>query len=120
MLSLFDELLPAFGAGDGDLALSPGNTDRLPASGTIKILMLPIPDPLYKTQVLAVFLIALVGIPGQGTANGPDHQSVRKGSQKQIDGSIVEERADQAGCQTDAQNCHIEPVCSVAPGHKPL
>ena len=66
----------AFGAADGNLALSPGDTDSLLTSGTAEIPMLPILDPLKKIQEFAVFLVALVGIPGQSAENGNAHKNV--------------------------------------------
>ena len=64
-LSLFDELLPAFGAGDGDLALALGDADGLPALGAGVIAVVTVLDAVDEQQELAVLVVTLVGIAGE-------------------------------------------------------
>ncbi len=45
-LSFPDKFFPAFGAGDGDLALAPGHPDGLVALGAIKMLVLAVLHPV--------------------------------------------------------------------------
>ena len=71
-----NELFPALGAGNGDLALSPGDTDPLAAVGAIVIAVLPIPDAVQDLQKPAILLIAAVGVPGEHAENGPEHQHI--------------------------------------------
>ena len=75
-LGLFNKLLFAFGAGDGDFPLSPGNSYLLTAPGAVIIPVLPIFYTLQHLQIFPVFLIPLIGIAGHHPANRPDHQSV--------------------------------------------
>ena len=82
--SLFNEFLFAFGAGDGDFSLSPGYSNRLAAPGTVKIPMLPVFDPLHKFQILPIFLIPLVGVPGKHPENRPNHQSIGQNRDNKI------------------------------------
>ena len=57
--------------------------------------MLPILDPLQEHQEFPIFLVTLVGIPGKGTEDGPEHQAVR------YDGkNAAEITADEHACQT--------------------
>ena len=90
-LGFTDELLPALGAGDGDLALASGNTNHLTALGAIKVAVLAVFQPVEELEELPVLLIPGIGIFGQSPADSPNHQAVGHGSQKQIDGCIVEE-----------------------------
>ena len=118
-LGFADELLPALGAGDGDLALASGDADHLTALGAVIVAVLAILQPVEELEELPVLLIAGVGVLGQGAADRPDHQAVGHGGQQQIDGCVVEERGNQAGCQAGAQDGHIQPVCAVTTYHKP-
>ena len=47
-LSFLNELFFAAGAGDGDLALTPGNADLLSAAGAIVIAVLPVLNTLQQ------------------------------------------------------------------------
>ena len=81
---LFDELFPAFGAGNGDLALSPGNPDGLMAFWAVEIPVLLVPVPIQADQKLPVFLVTLVMVPGEAPEQGPDQHGVATQSQHQI------------------------------------
>ena len=76
LLGFLDKLFPALWAGDGDLAFSSGNPHHLAAPGTIIIAVLPILDPVHQLQIFPVFLIALVGIPGEAAENGQKHKTI--------------------------------------------
>ena len=77
LLSCFlGEFFPAAGAGDGDLALAPGHPDHLAALGAVEIPVLPVLQTACQLQEFPVFLVALVGVPGQSPENGPEHHAV--------------------------------------------
>lgn len=118
LLSFLDEALPAFGAGNGNLAFAPGNTHHLMAFGTIVIAMLPIFQTVEKLQEFAVFLIALIGIPGETTVQCPEHQTVGNSGQQQIQLHGIHKGTDQARHKTGRKNDHIQFVRSVAAYHK--
>jgi hypothetical protein len=120
LLSFADEFFPALGAGNGDLALAPGHTHHLPALGAVVVTVLAIPQAVKELEELPVLLIPLVHIPGEGTGNGPDHQTVGKSGQDQVDQRISKKGGDQACGKAHAQNGHIQPVRTVAAGHEPL
>lgn len=65
-LCLFHEFFFTLGAGDADLALSPGNSHLLAAAGAVVIAMLPVGQLLFPQQKPVVFLIPLIGVPGEG------------------------------------------------------
>ena len=71
--TFFDKPLLAPGAGNGKFALTAGNADGLLALRAGEVAMLPILDPLQEDQKFPVFLVTLVGIPGKGTEEGPEH-----------------------------------------------
>lgn len=54
-----------FRAGNGDLALTPGDTHLLAAPGAVKVPVLPVLQSLEKHQKFPVFLVALVGVSGK-------------------------------------------------------
>lgn len=112
------EFFTAFGTCDGNFSLTPGNPDNLPTFGTVEIAMIPVFQPVEKLQKLAVFLIALVGLPRQAAVNCPEHQKIGHRSHNQIYLRTFEECPDQASRQTGTQNHHIQPVCSIASSHK--
>ena len=72
-LCFLNELLLAFRAGNGDLALTFGNPDALAASGTGVIPMVPVLEPSPTGQKPPVFPVTLVGVAGQGTENRKAH-----------------------------------------------
>ena len=82
MLGLTNKFFTAFWAGDGDLALSPGNTHRLSAPGAVEISVVFVLDFLQKLEIFPVFLVPLVGIPGKTAEKCPEHQPIG-GKQKQ-------------------------------------
>ena len=75
-LRLLHEFFPAAGAGDGDLALAPGDPDHLAAFGTVEIPVIPVLQPVKDLQKFPVFLVALVGVPGKDPENGQKHQYI--------------------------------------------
>ena len=88
-LCFSDKFFFALGAGDGDLALFTGNPYRLAASGTVKVLMLLVLQPLPDTQILPVFLVALIGVPGQHTEDHQTHQKVGDQGQHKADDAVT-------------------------------
>ena len=82
-LAFPNKSLPAFGAGDGDLALAPGDSDGLPAPRTVKIAVLTILESVYEHEKPTIFPITLVGVPGEGAEDGPDHAAVGQQDQNQ-------------------------------------
>ena len=84
LLSFLHETLPALGAGNGDLAFSPGDTDHLTALGTVIITVLPILQPGEKLQEFPVLLITLIGIAGEAAENGPEHQAISQQGQQHV------------------------------------
>ena len=119
-LGFTDELLPALGAGDGDLALASGNTNHLTALGAVIVAVLTVFQPVEELEEFPVFLIPGIGIPGKAAVNGPDHQAIGNGGKEQIDPGILKERRDQASYQAGAQNRHIQPVGAIATRHETL
>ena len=115
---LFDEFLGAFGTGDGDLALALGNSYRLAATGTFKVPMLPIPQPLPKTHIAAIFPIALIGIAGKTAADRPNHQAVGQDSTAQLHRCKGQEHTRQSQDHAGCQDRRIEFVRAVTPSHK--
>ena len=115
---LSDELLPAFGAGDGDLSLPPGNPDGLMALGTVEIAVVPVLQTVENQKKLPVLLIPLVGIPGKRPINGPEHQCIAQHKENHPHGQIPEQGGENTGNQACAQNGHVQPVGAIPPGHK--
>ena len=118
LLGFANKFFPALGAGDGNFSLMAGNTHRLMTPGAVEMPMLFILQPFQKPQILPVFLVALVGVPGQAAENGPDHQAVAEDKKDQIQPPGLGPHRQQAGHQSGAENHHIQPVCTVSPRHK--
>ena len=76
-LCLLNELFLALGAGDIDLTLALGNTYLLAAAGAGEIPVIPVFHFLKKLQKPLVFPIPLIGLPGEGTEDGPAQQNIR-------------------------------------------
>ena len=72
-LGFLDEFFSAFGAGDGNFALTPGNANLLTAAGAVVIPMLTVLYAFYKLQILSIFLIPLIGVAGKHSGNSPKH-----------------------------------------------
>ena len=117
-LGFLDELFFALGAGDGDLTLALGHTYRLAAAGTIKIPVLPVLDSLQEGQILPIFLVTLVGVPGEAAEDGPEHQAIGNRRQNQIDRPHGDKHRDQADHQACTQDGGIELVRAVTASHK--
>ena len=112
------ESLLAFGAGDGDFALVPGDADGLAAPGADEITVLPVLDPVQHQQEPAVFLVALVDIPGQAAEDGPDHQHIAQHPGQPPSPMLLEESRQDACRHTHTENDHIQPIRTVPAGHK--
>ena len=69
----FDKFFFTLWAADSDFPLAFGNSYRLLTTGTGKITMLPVLDPLQEGQILPILLITLIGIPGEHAENGNTH-----------------------------------------------
>ena len=108
----------ALGAGNGDLALSPGDTHHLTALGAIEIAVLPILQTVKKLQEFAVFLITLVGIAGETAVKRPEHQAVGHGSQQKVDLRGLEESTDKADRKASAEDHHVQLIGSIAAHHE--
>ena len=117
-LSFLNEFFLALGAGDGNLTLASGHTHRLAATGAIEIAVLPVLQPLHHGQILPIFLVALVGVPGKTAEDSPEHQSVRNGRQQQIHRLPGNKHGEQTDHNTRAQDGHIQFIRSVAACHK--
>ena len=102
-----DEFFLAPGAGDGDFPLPSGHPHQLAALGAVKVAVVPILRPVHQLQKFTVLPIALVGVPGQGAPNRPDHQAVAQHYQQQVHRRMTEEHRQQAHRQTHAQDHHI-------------
>ena len=105
----------------GNQAFMVGLNDALKREGLTEIT----PETYYSFQTVEeleefpVLLIPGIGVSGEGTENGPNHQSVGQGSQQQIDQGSVEKGGDQAGHEAGAQDRHIQSVGAVASCHEP-
>ena len=84
-LCLLHEFFFALGAGDADLALSPGHSHLLAAAGAVVVAVILVLNLLPQQKKFAVFLVALVHIPGQAAHNGQDHENVGNGGQQQLE-----------------------------------
>ena len=118
--ALADELFPAAGTGDGDLALTPGNPDSLAALRAIEIAMLPVLDPVDERQEFPVFLVSLVGLPGEAAVQRPHQQRIIRQGEAQPDPPIGNKDADDHNDHRCPQKRHIQLVGTVTAGHEPL
>ena len=105
---LFDELFPALGAGDGDLALVPRNPDGLAAFGAVEIAVILIPQPLGPEKEPAVFLIALVGFVAEKANHAQNQQAIRSQRQNQIQHRIDHQHGDNHQAKAAKQDGNIE------------
>ena len=112
------ELFLASGAGDGDFSFAPGDTDGLAALGTVEVAVVPVLQTVEKQEEGPVLLVALVGIPGEGPEDGPDHQAVAEKPENGAHNGPGEEGGEDACKQTEPQDHHIQSVRTVAAGHK--
>ena len=112
------EAFLAFGAGDGDFALVPGDADGLAAAGTDEIAVLAVPDPVNHQHEPSVFLIAAIDVAGKTAEDRPDHQCVAQHPEDPAENRAAQEGRQQARRQTHAENDHIQAVCTVAPRHE--
>jgi hypothetical protein len=117
-LRLFYKLFLTFWAGNRDLTLAPGNSDRLPTPGTIKVPMVFIFYSVQQPEIFSVFLVPLVGVSGKCPENCPTHAHVRKRHQNQLQKRAGKQHLQNAGNQTRKQNCRIQFIGAVAPLHK--
>ena len=113
-----DELFLAPGAGNGDFALATGDAHHLAALGAVEIAVFPVLQAVEKLQEFPVFLIALVGVPGHGAPNRPDHQAVAQGPEDQVEGRGRNPHRQQTCHQSCAQDHHIQPVRAVPACHE--
>ena len=118
ILSFLHEALFALGAGNGDLALSAGNTHNLTALGAVIIAMIPILQAVKELQEFPVFLIALVGIARKAAVQRPDHQAVGNTGQQQIYLYRVHKGTDEAGRKAGRKDHHIQFISSITANHE--
>ena len=117
---LFDELFPALGAGNGDLALALGHPDGLAALGTGVIAVVPILELIHQQEELAVLLIALVGVAGEAPHQGDGQQGVHAHGQDQIEELVAHEHGQHTQHQTHDQKRHIQSVVTITTHHEAL
>ena len=118
ILCSFLEFFLTFGAGDENFALASGYAHQLTALGAVIIPMLSVLDPIPKHQKPTVFPIPLIGIPGKGAENCPNHQSIGDRGQSHIHRPQGDEHGNQAQNQPCAQNTGIQFICAVATRHE--
>ena len=104
------EFFLALGAGNHNLALAPGDADGLAAAGAEKITVLAILHPIQHQTEASVLLIALIGIPGESTEDGPDHQGVAEEPENSARNRPGEEGREDASKQPETQDHHIQSV----------
>lgn len=119
MLSLLDEALGALGAGNGDFTFAFGNPDGLPAPGAGVVTVFLIPELIHKAQIPAVFLVALVGVSGEGSEIGPEQQGKGAHRQDHVHQGIADKQRNQTENNAYTQDGVIEFIIAVAASHKP-
>ena len=118
-LRLFDELLPAFGAGNGDLALALGDADGLAALGAGVIAVVAVLDAVDEQQELAVLVVTLVGIAGEAAQQRQDQQCLGEDRQHKARAG-GHEHLHKAQHTAHHQHRDVQPVVTVAARHKSL
>ena len=113
-----DKLLPAPGAGNGNLSLTSGNSYGLMALGAVKIPVLVVLEMFKKLQKSPVFLISFIGIPGKHPADGPDHKAIGKEQKDQRKGKASDHSGQQACDQAGCQDHHTETIRTISSAHK--
>ena len=113
-----DEFFSAPGAGDGNLALAPGDPHGLAALGAVEIPIVPVFKPVDQLQKFPVFLIALIGVSGKHPEHGPDHQRVAQQPEDQAYRLPPKQGGENAGHKARNQDCHIQTVGTVPAGHE--
>jgi len=88
------------------------------APGAVKIPVLPVLDTLQKAQIPPVLLVPLVGVPGEHPEDGPEHKSIGKQRQYQVQYWHPDKHYQNAKHQTHAQNRHVQFVGTVAAQHE--
>ena len=116
--ALADKLFPAAGTGNGNLALTPGNADGLLALGTVEIPVIPVPDPIHALEEFPVLLITLVGVAGQRTENGPEHQGIGDAMEDQVGQGAADKQSQNDHHQGGTQNRTVQFVAAIAAFHK--
>ena len=119
LFGFLNEFFLALGAGDGDFSFALRDPHRLAAAGAVKIAVVPVLEPVQQHQKSAIFLVTLVGVPGEGAEHGPEPEAVGHKSQRQIHYGRSDKQGNHADDHACRQNNRIEFVRSVPPGHKP-
>ena len=88
------------------------------ALGAVKIAVLPVFQSVKERPKPPVLLIALIGIAGQAAIDCPDHQTVTEHKKNHVQPSRLASYRYQTGNQPGTQDHHVQPVCTVASGHK--
>lgn len=112
------ELLPAFGAGDGDFAFATGDTDGLAALGAGEIPVGAVLDPVHHQKELSVFIIALIGIAGEAAEQRHIQDHGIDQGQQQHRRLVLDEHGDDGQHQAEAQQSHIQTVVTIPARHK--
>ena len=119
-LCLLNKLFSALGAGNGDFALAPGDAHHLAAFGAVEVPVLPVLHAAGKLEELPVFLIALVGIPGEAPHQGDDQKGVHAQGQDQVEEHVFHKHGQHAQHQTHDQQSHIQAVVTITTHHEAL
>ena len=80
--------------------------------------MFPILDPVQQHQKFPIFLVTLVGVPGESTAHGPNHKAIGNQRQRQIHRGVGNKDSSQTYDHTGRQNGSIQFIRAVPAHHK--
>ena len=94
------EFFLALGAGYHDFALATGDADGLAAAGAEEVTVFPVFDTVNHQKEPAVFLVALIDIPGEAATDGPNHQCIAQDKENLADPAALQESVDDACCHT--------------------
>ena len=118
VLRPFYKFLFAFGAGNCNFPLSLGYPDGLTATGTFKISMVPVLQPVYQHEKFPVLPIPLVGVSGKGAENGNAHQHIGQHMQQQVRQGRRDKNRHHHDSHAGPQKGGIELIVTVAPSHE--
>ena len=115
---MLDKLFLALRAGDGNFAFALGYAHLLVATGAIIIAVFLILQFLEEQQEFPVFLVTLIDIPGQRTANGQNHETIRYSGENHLYRSHRNQHGQEGKAKTCTQNRHIQFICAVSTCHE--
>lgn len=117
-LGFLNKFFLTLGAGNRNFALAPGHTHRLLAARTLEIPMVPVLDLFQKLQILPVFPIALIGVPGKAAEDRPTHQNIGDHRQNNVYHTYPDKHSQQTCHKSCHQNCCVQLIGTVATLHK--